>query len=133
MGSLKNSMGSRQIVLVSTAGFSVLSTGIFWREAKTKRLFSQCMFSQELYKNRLQGLFCWPQQFIKVWQMDKTSTVSLLWCSIRDKGLPFQYTVTNHEVNFHDPDQVTQTKTLHGAKKFLSCRPEFSDEFSAPP
>ncbi len=36
-------MGSRQIVLVSTAGFSVLNTGIFWREAKTKRLFSQCM------------------------------------------------------------------------------------------
>jgi hypothetical protein len=36
----KNSMGSRQIVLVSTAGFSVLNTGIFWREAKTKRLFS---------------------------------------------------------------------------------------------
>jgi hypothetical protein len=33
-------MGSRQIVLVSTAGFSVLNTGIFWREAKTKRLFS---------------------------------------------------------------------------------------------
>jgi hypothetical protein len=36
-------MGSRQIVLVSTAGFSVLNTGIFWREAKTKRLFSQCV------------------------------------------------------------------------------------------
>ncbi len=36
-------MGSRQIVLVSTTGFSVLNTGIFWREAKTKRLFSQCM------------------------------------------------------------------------------------------
>jgi hypothetical protein len=35
-------MGSRQIVLVATAGFSVLNTGIFWREAKTKRLFSQC-------------------------------------------------------------------------------------------
>jgi hypothetical protein len=35
-------MGSRQIVLVSTAGFSVLNTRIFWREAKTKRLFSQC-------------------------------------------------------------------------------------------
>ncbi len=35
----KNSMGSRQIVLVSTAGFSVLNTGIFWREAITKRLF----------------------------------------------------------------------------------------------
>jgi hypothetical protein len=34
-------MGSRQIVLVSTAGFSVLNTGIFWREARTKRLFSQ--------------------------------------------------------------------------------------------
>jgi hypothetical protein len=38
----KNSMGSRQIVLVSTVGFSVLNVGIFWREAKTKRLFSQC-------------------------------------------------------------------------------------------
>jgi hypothetical protein len=35
-------MGGRQIVLVSTAGFSVLDPGIFWREAKTKRLFSQC-------------------------------------------------------------------------------------------
>ncbi len=35
-------MGSRQIVLVSTAGISVLNAGIFWREAKTKRLFSQC-------------------------------------------------------------------------------------------
>jgi hypothetical protein len=35
----KNSMGGRQIVLVSTAGFSVLNTGIFWREAKTKRFF----------------------------------------------------------------------------------------------
>ncbi len=45
------------------------------------------MFSQELYKNRFQGLFCWPQQFNKVWQMDKTSTVSLQWCSNRDKGL----------------------------------------------
>jgi hypothetical protein len=35
-------MGGRQIVLVSTGGFSVLNTGNFWREAKTKRLFSQC-------------------------------------------------------------------------------------------
>jgi len=35
-------MGSRKIVLVLTAGFSFLNTGIFWREAKTKRLFSQC-------------------------------------------------------------------------------------------
>jgi hypothetical protein len=35
-------MGSRQIVLVSTAGIFVLNAGIFWREAKTKRLFSQC-------------------------------------------------------------------------------------------
>jgi hypothetical protein len=42
MGNLKNSMGGRQIVLVSTAGFSVLNMAIFWREAKTKRLFSQC-------------------------------------------------------------------------------------------
>jgi hypothetical protein len=41
MGNLKNSMGGRQIVLVSTAGFSALNTGIFWQEAKTKRLFSQ--------------------------------------------------------------------------------------------
>jgi hypothetical protein len=40
-------MGSRQIVLVSTAGFSVLKTGIFWREAKTKRLFSQCGLQQK--------------------------------------------------------------------------------------
>jgi hypothetical protein len=37
-------MGSMQIVLVLKAGFSVLNTGIFWREAKTKRLFSQCDF-----------------------------------------------------------------------------------------
>jgi hypothetical protein len=35
-------MGSRQIVLVSTAGFSVLNARIFWQEAKTKRFFSQC-------------------------------------------------------------------------------------------
>ncbi len=35
-------MASRQIVLVSTAGISVHNAGIFWREAKTKRLFSQC-------------------------------------------------------------------------------------------
>ena len=43
-------MGSRQIVLVSTAGFSVLNTGIFWREAKTKRLFSlcRCFFTVEM-------------------------------------------------------------------------------------
>ncbi len=44
----KNSMGSRQIVLVSTAGISVLNAGIFWREAKTKRLFSQCRGSELL-------------------------------------------------------------------------------------
>jgi hypothetical protein len=43
-GILKNSIGGRQIVLVSTAGFSVLNTGIFMWEAKLKqkRLFSQC-------------------------------------------------------------------------------------------
>jgi hypothetical protein len=45
MGNLKKLYGQRQIVLVSTAGFSVLNTGIFWWEAKTKRLFSQCMTS----------------------------------------------------------------------------------------
>jgi hypothetical protein len=33
-------MGSRQIVLVSTAGFSGLNTGIFWREAKKKAFFT---------------------------------------------------------------------------------------------
>jgi hypothetical protein len=38
-------MGSRQIVLVYTAGISVLNAGIFWREAKTKRLFSHCSSS----------------------------------------------------------------------------------------
>jgi hypothetical protein len=38
-------MGSRQIVLVSTAGISVRNAGIFWWEAKTKRLFSQCSIS----------------------------------------------------------------------------------------
>jgi hypothetical protein len=36
-------MGGRQIVLVLTTGFSVLNTRIFWRETKTKRLFSQCI------------------------------------------------------------------------------------------
>jgi hypothetical protein len=34
-------MGGKQIVLVLTAGFSVLITGIFWWEAKTKGIFSQ--------------------------------------------------------------------------------------------
>jgi hypothetical protein len=33
-------MGSRQIVLVSTAGISVLNAGIFWREAKKKAFFT---------------------------------------------------------------------------------------------
>jgi hypothetical protein len=42
-------MGSRQIVLVSTAGISVLNAGIFWREAKTKRLFSQCKKDKKNY------------------------------------------------------------------------------------
>jgi hypothetical protein len=39
-------MGGRQIVLVWTAGFSVHNMGIFWREAKTKRLFSQCILKK---------------------------------------------------------------------------------------
>jgi hypothetical protein len=47
----KNSLGSRQIVLVSTAGFSVLNTEIFWREAKAKRLFSQCSASAQSRKS----------------------------------------------------------------------------------
>jgi hypothetical protein len=37
-------MGGRQIVLISTAGFSFLNTEIFWREAETKRLFSKAFF-----------------------------------------------------------------------------------------
>ncbi len=49
IGNLKNSMGSRQIVLVSTAGFSVLTTGIFWREAKTKRLFHSVLEALSFY------------------------------------------------------------------------------------
>ncbi len=37
-------MGGRQIVLVSTSGFfSVLNKGIFWRDAKTKKVFLQCV------------------------------------------------------------------------------------------
>jgi hypothetical protein len=43
MDNFKKLYGGRQIVLVSPVGFSVLNTGIFWREAKTKRLFSQCI------------------------------------------------------------------------------------------
>jgi hypothetical protein len=72
-------MGGRQIVLVSTAGFSVLNTVIFWREDKTKRLFSQCIclaysFQHLYYISRLSfplilplslasGSFC-PPSFI---------------------------------------------------------------------
>jgi hypothetical protein len=53
-------MGSRQIVLVSTAGFSVLNTGISWREAKTKRLFSQCdIIMQKVYLLRLNASLSW--------------------------------------------------------------------------
>jgi hypothetical protein len=33
-------MGGRQIVLVLTAGFSVLNTEIFWLEAKTTDFFT---------------------------------------------------------------------------------------------
>ncbi len=47
-------MGSKQIVLVSTAVFSVLNKLIFWREAKTKRLFFT------VYK--VNGLFQAPAQ-----------------------------------------------------------------------
>ncbi len=49
-------MGSRQIVLVSTAGISVFNAGIFWREAKTKRLFLQCM----LKSRNLDSPFLFP-------------------------------------------------------------------------
>ncbi len=50
-------MGSRQIVLVSTAGISVLNAGIFWREAKTKRLFSQCYGARKSEKTVLKWHF----------------------------------------------------------------------------
>ncbi len=45
-------MGSRQIVLVSTAGICVHNAGIFWREAKTKRLFSQCTTLMQIQSGR---------------------------------------------------------------------------------
>ncbi len=45
-----------QIVLVSTTRFSVLNTGILWREAKTKKLFSQCSPIFILSENRTGGL-----------------------------------------------------------------------------
>ncbi len=55
-------MGSRQIVLVSTAGISVLNAGILWREAKTKRLFSQCIICHNVkmcqYRPSIYILFC---------------------------------------------------------------------------
>ncbi len=40
-------MGSKHIVLVSTAGFSVLNTGILWREAKTKGFFRSVGMGEE--------------------------------------------------------------------------------------
>ena len=51
MGNLKKLYGQQAIVLVSTTGFSVINTGIFWREAKTKRLFSQCIVFKYCRKN----------------------------------------------------------------------------------
>jgi hypothetical protein len=55
-------MGGRQIVLVSTAGFSVLNTGIFRREAKTKRVFSQCRLE---LKSLLGGGDGWALDYCK--------------------------------------------------------------------
>ncbi len=63
-------MGSRQIVLVSTAGISVLNAGIFWREAKPKRLFSQCIqlglatefCSNKIPRNRLGMISVHPRK-----------------------------------------------------------------------
>jgi hypothetical protein len=42
-------MGGGKNFLVSAAGFSILGNGIFWWKAKTKRLFSQCIFVKEKY------------------------------------------------------------------------------------
>jgi hypothetical protein len=58
-------MGSRQIVLVSTAGISVLNAGIFWREAKTKRLFSQCSLAGR-YDNPIPSRFLAPIDCLKI-------------------------------------------------------------------
>jgi hypothetical protein len=38
-------MGGKQIVLVLTAAFSFLKTGIFWREAKQKGFFHSVVAS----------------------------------------------------------------------------------------
>jgi hypothetical protein len=42
-------VGGGKNILISTAGFSILSNGIFGRKAKTKRLFSQCTVPKKLF------------------------------------------------------------------------------------
>jgi hypothetical protein len=46
-------MGSSQIVLVSTAGISVLNAGIFWREAKKKGFFHSVVAISNQVNSRL--------------------------------------------------------------------------------
>jgi hypothetical protein len=79
-------MGSRQIVLVSTAGISVLNAGIFWREAKTKRLFSQCKCPAKFvtrypdrYHNSLQikSVLCMPAWHKKTLQGNRRAQCPL--------------------------------------------------------
>ncbi len=76
----KNSMGSRQIVLVSTAGISVLNAGIFWRESKTKKLFSQCSLCGVVMSRCSTGL-CSIDTFVYVQHMPLCKVqLRPLWC-----------------------------------------------------
>jgi hypothetical protein len=44
MGNVNKILGGGKNFLGSAAAFSILGNGIFWWKAKTKRLFSQCMY-----------------------------------------------------------------------------------------
>ncbi len=113
-------MGSRQIVLISTAGFSVLDTEIFWREAKTKRLFSQCRFDLNIF-------------FLQVFQ-PVVSTVPMGIPAIRAESVfsrllcaqenPTFYqcrcTVTRLDVIFRYTDWVPLTHFVHRAKQVFA-------------
>jgi hypothetical protein len=50
MGNLKKLYGQRANCSGIYSGIFVLNTGIFWWEAKTKRLFSQCGLSYSTNK-----------------------------------------------------------------------------------
>jgi hypothetical protein len=50
IGNLKKLYGQQGNCSGIYSGISVLNAGIFWREAKTKRLFSQCMLHTVKHK-----------------------------------------------------------------------------------